>query len=120
MIAQQNQIVQIINLIPIPWKAFIIYLLIYFIWYFIIKIVLFLLLYIEFVITQQLRLHKKKPLPGTFFFDQVVEFCLKLEKVLLWILFSIILLGVIIWYALPFISNQFIAQYLKSLFNWMY
>lgn len=117
---QQNQIVQIVNLIPIPWKAFIIYVLIFIIWYYIIKIILYILLYIEFVLTLQLRLHKKKPFPGTFFFDQVVEFCIKLEKVLLWILFSIALLGVIVWYALPFISNQFISQFLRGLFYWLY
>jgi hypothetical protein len=120
MMEQQNQILQIISIIPDPWRSFVCFVLLSFLGFLVIKLILYILLFIEFSFTQQLRLHKHKPLPGTFFFDRIVEFCLKLAKVLLWILIVFIFLGVIIWYVLPFINDPIVTHYLKLLFSWMY
>jgi hypothetical protein len=104
--------------IPMPWRAALTTAALALVVYGIVYGILTLSLSLEFQLTNRLRRWNLRPVPGTYIFDDIVEWTIRLFSVLKWMLLIISMLGVIAWYARPRLPDAVYVQYIDQFISW--
>lgn len=143
---------EIILLIPMPWRAGMVILVVgfiirytwrFFIWlviklahliFFVVDIVASVLLLPEYFINNILRQHDRKPLVGTYAFDDLLQkivgfvflWTSKVDDIrnrfhirVIWIVL-IACIPVLLWYVRPYLENSFAGRYVDYSVSWWY
>ncbi len=104
--------------IPMPWRAALTTAALALVVYGIVYGILTLSLSLEFQLTNRLRRWNLRPLPGTYIFDDIVEWTIRLFNVLKWMLLVVSVLGVVAWYARLMLPDAFYMQYIDQFISW--
>ena len=100
--------------VPMPWRAGLL------IWitiiggYQVTRRLLTLLLLPEFWVTNRMRCWGLRPLPGTYAFDNLIEWSIKIFRVMAWLALLVVILGIVAWYAQPYLEDATITQYIDQ------
>ena len=105
---------RILLAIPMPWRAGMITWVVALVGYQVVYLLLILLLFPEFLLTNRLRRWKLRPFPGTYIFDDVIGWAIRLFNVLKWALLVASVLGIIGWYIRPFLTDATSVQYIDQ------
>jgi hypothetical protein len=111
---------EILLVIPMPWRAIVISLILIWIGHQIFYRFLLLMLLPEFWITNQMRIWNLKPLPGTYIFDRFIEYAIKIISILRSAFFIAVILGIVTWYARPYLEGEAIVEYIDNAIEWWY
>jgi len=111
---------EILLAVPMPWRASLILCVAAVVGHQVGRRLLIFLLLPEFWVTNRLRRWGLRPLPGTYAFDSFVEWSIRILRTLAWISVLLIILGIVAWYAQPFLEGTAFARYVDKGVNWWY
>ena len=111
---------EILLAVPMPWRAGLLVSIAAIGGYQVVRRLLILLLLPEFWITNRLRCWGHRPLPGTYAFDDLVEWSIKILRAFAWLALLALILGLTAWYARPSLEDTALAQYIDQGIDWWY
>jgi hypothetical protein len=109
---------KVLLVVPMPWRADIIILASVLVGYQLLYHFSVLLLLPEFWLTNQLRLSGRKPLPGTYMFNSIIELSIKSYRVLRWVMLLVAVLALVARYSLQFVEDATLTQYINQMISW--
>ena len=113
-------ILGVLLLVPMPWRAGLVIGIVALGSYQVLRRLLSLFLLPEFWITSQLRRRGRRPLPGTYAFDDSIGWAIKASRWLALGAMIVVGAGIIAWYARPSIRDTTLALYIDQGVAWWY